>query len=241
MSNKPAAKPASAEMNSGPGFQFREKINRPPKELIDGFREFETPEISDMQNRMYTMSHRLHNLVNDDVIVGPAVTVKVFPGDNLMVHKALDLIQPGDVIVVDASENRNNAVIGDLVASKAKHRGAVGFIIDGLIRDIPSIIEVDIPIFAIGKTAVGPLHRGPGEINFPVSCGGIVVNPGDLIIADKTGVVVVRQEFMTEILTRLCSEKSKLEEYVNNVKKGIFSNDWVDKLLTDSGCNAEKQ
>ena len=229
-------KPTSCEMRPGPGFQICSSITRTSQETIDGFKEFETPDISDMLNRMYAMCPQIQNMVNNDSIVGSAVTVKVFPGDNLMVHKALDLIQAGDIIVIDASATNNNAIIGDLVASKAKHRGAIGIVIDGLIRDIPSIQEVGLPIFARGKSPVGPLHRGPGEINFPVSCGGIVINPGDIISADKTGVVVIRKEFSDEILGNLKAEQQKNAEYVTNVKKGIFSNKWVDTILENSGC-----
>jgi len=241
MNKPPLNKPTSAEMRPGPGFQICSTITRPPAETIAAFKEFETPDISDMLNRMYSMCPQIQNMVNRDSIVGPAVTVKVFPGDNLMVHKALDLIQAGDIIVVDASATNNNAIIGDLVASKAKHRGAIGFVIDGLIRDIPSIQQVDLPIFARGKSPVGPLHRGPGEINFPVSCGGIVINPGDIISADITGVVVIRKEFADKTLAHLKDEQQKNRDYVANVKKGIFSNQWVDNLLENSGCHIDEQ
>ncbi len=215
---------------------MRKSFQRPSAEITEQFRKFETPDISDLMNRLYTMSYEIRNLVNEDIIVGPACTVKVFPGDNLMVHKSLDIVQPGDIIVVDASGTRMNGVIGDLVAQKAKHRGVEGFVIDGLIRDIPGIREVGLPIFARGMTPIGPLHRGPGEINFAVSCGGIVVNPGDIIIGDKSGVVVVRKEFAADLLERLYSQRESLQRYVMDVKKGVFSNEWVDTMLTASGC-----
>ena len=112
-----ASKPKSAEMVPGPGFRVRMNFERPPKELIDQYRQFETPDISDMLNRMYTMSADIHNVVNDIALVGPACTVKVFPGDNLMVHKALDAAKPGDVVVIDTSGSQRNAVLGDLVTN----------------------------------------------------------------------------------------------------------------------------
>src|SRR5690606_30332237 len=124
-----------------------------------------------MLNRMYTMNPQIHNLVNNEPLFGPACTVKVFPGDNLMVHKSLDLAQPGDVVVVDTSGSRENAVLGDLVTTKAKHRGIAGFIIDGLVRDLPGMREVGLPVYARGVTPFGPLHRGPGELNYTISCG----------------------------------------------------------------------
>jgi RraA family protein len=210
-----------------------ERVGRP---IVERYREFETPDISDMLNRLYTMRHQIKNLINDERILGPALTVKVYPGDNLMVHKALDFIQPGDVVVVDAGGHSANAVIGDLVATKAKHRRCAGFIIDGLIRDLPAMREIGLPVYAAGVSPIGPLHRGPGELNYAVSCGGIVVNPGDLIVADETGVVVVRRDFAEQVLGRLQAQRERLNEYIADVKRGIFSNEWVDRQLEQDGC-----
>lgn len=178
----------------------------------------------------------IKNLINQAKIVGPACTVKVFPGDNLMVHKALDITRPGDIVIVDAGSSSMNGIIGDLIATKAKHRGIAGFVIDGLIRDIPGIKEVGMPVYARGITPVGPLHRGPGEINFSVSCGGIVVNPGDIICGDANGVVVVRQEIAESLLDRLVNQRESLKDYLDNVKQGIFSNEWVDNILDSHHC-----
>ncbi|MGH7494842.1 MAG: RraA family protein [bacterium] len=230
------AKPKSSEMHPGPGFRIRSRIERAPLDLIKQFSAFETPDISDLMNRLYTMSSSIMNRVNDQAICGPACTVKVYPGDNLMVHKALDLAQPGDIIVVDAGGSHMNGIIGDLVSTKAKHRGIAGFVIDGLIRDLPGIQEAGMPVFARGVTPIGPLHRGPGEINFPISCGGIVVNPGDIIMGDKNGVTVVRKDFAAEVLERAYKQRDALRDYVASVQKGVFSNAWVDKLLAGDGC-----
>jgi RraA family protein len=231
-----AAKPQSSELHAGPGFRIRKTIQRPPQALIDRFREFDTPDISDLMNRLYTMDPVIKNQVNRERILGPACTVKVFPGDNLMVHKALDIVQPGDIVVVDAGQSSMNGILGDLIASKAKQRGIQAFVVDGLIRDISHVWEVDLPIYARGVTPIGPLHRGPGEINFPVSCGGIVVFPGDIICGDANGVVVVRQEFAEELLQRLIKQRDSMRDYIAAVKKGIFSNEWVDKMLASQNC-----
>jgi len=129
-----------------------------------------------------------------------------------------------------------NGIIGDLISTKAKHRGIIGFIIDGLIRDLSGIQEVGMPVFARGVTPIGPLHRGPGEINFPISCGGIVVNPGDIVMGDKNGVTVVRRDFAAEVLERAYKQREALRGYVANVQKGVFSNAWVDQILTGEHC-----
>lgn len=232
-----AKKPKSAEINPGPGFRVRMSIERTPKALVERYRKYETPDISDMLNRLYTMTSEIRNFVNETPLIGPACTVKVYPGDNLMIHKALDVAKPGDVIVVDTGGNRRNAVIGDLVSNKAKHRGIAGFVIDGLIRDLPGVVEADIPVFSRGITPIGPLHRGPGELNYSISCGGIVVNPGDLIVADTIGVVVVRKDFAESIVDRLDKSRENLSRYIADVKKGIFSNEWVDEQLQKDNCH----
>ena len=232
-------RPKSSEMTPGPGFRVRLDIDRPSASLVAMFRDFETPDISDILNRMYTMSPEIRNLVNDDMLVGPALTVKVFPGDNLMVHKALDAAKPGDVVVVDTSGSQRNAVLGDLVTNKAKHRGIAGFIVDGLIRDLPGVKEVGMPVFARGITPFGPLHRGPGELNYSVSCGGIVVNPGDIVVADSSGIAVVRKEVAEDTIMRLRAHRARLQQYVSDVKAGRFSNDWVDRQLAEDHCMVE--
>jgi len=231
-----ANKPKSSELNPGPGFRVRKTIIRPDKKLIEQFGQFETSDISDLMNRLYTMHWEIKNQVNTESIIGPAVTVKVFPGDNLMVHKALDVAQPGDIIVIDAGSTPMNAVLGDLVSQKAKHRGIAAFVVDGLIRDLPGVQEIGMPVYARGTTPIGPLHRGPGEINYPVCCGGIVVNPGDIIMGDKDGVIVVQKEFAEDVLERAYAQRESLSQYVQDVKRGEFSNEWVDQSLNDSDC-----
>jgi len=234
--NDAKAKPKSAEMSGGPGFRVRTTIKRPARNLIELFRPYEAADVSDLLNRMFTLASEIRNLANDKPLLGPAITVKLFPGDNLMLHKALDLAEPGDVVVVDTTGSSSNAVFGDLIANKAKHKGIAGFVIDGLIRDIDGVKQVGLPVYARGITAFGPLHRGPGELNYPICCGGVVVNPGDIVSADESGVVIVRREFASELLGRLVSHKAQMESYVAAVKRGEFSNAWVDKQLKQGNC-----
>ncbi len=237
------SKPQSAVMYPGPGFRIRRSVERPDPELIAGFGAFDTPAISDRMNRLYTMSPGIRNLTAEGLrVVGPACTVKVYPGDNLMVHKALDIAKPGDVVVVDTSASTMTAVLGDLVSTKARHRGLAGFVVDGLIRDLPAIRALgDFPVFARGVTPTGPLHRGPGEINHPICAGGIVVEPGDIIVGDEIGVVVVPQEIARELLERLEAAAAKESDYANAVAQGDFSNDWVDALLESSGLTLDAE
>jgi RraA family protein len=233
-----ASKPRSAHLHPGPGFRVKVNIQRLSAEIMREFAQFPTPDISDLLNRLYAVDPAIRVLTNEHhTLCGPALTVKVFPGDNLMVHKSLDVLEPGDIVVVDAGGSTLNAVLGDLISTKARHRGAAGFVVDGLVRDLPSIQELgDFPVFARGTTPIGPLHRGPGEINFPICLGGVVVNPGDLIVGDATGVVVVPKAIAEELLGRLKSHQSANATYFESVKKGNFSNAWVDSILTDLEC-----
>jgi RraA family protein len=211
-------------------------FNRLPAELMSQFTEYATPDISDLLNRLYAVNPAIQCLTGQHTLCGPALTVKVFPGDNLMVHKALDVAEPGDIVVVDAGASTMNAVLGDLISTKAKHRKIAGFIVDGLVRDLPDVIKLDFPVFARGATPIGPLHRGPGEINYPICCGGVVVNPGDIIVADAAGVVVVPQDIAAELLDRLSAHHSANADYLAAVKRGDFSNAWVDRALAEHQC-----
>lgn len=231
-----ANKPRSAEMHPGPGFRVRVEISRPDQAFIDQFLDFQTPDISDLLNRLYALDPAIRCLSGPFRLAGPACTVKVFPGDNLMVHKALDVAHPGDIVVVDAGASPMNAVLGDLICTKAKHRRIAGFIVDGLIRDLPDVLGLGFPVFARGTTPIGPLHRGPGEINYPICCGGIVVNPGDIVVADAAGIVVVPAEIAEELLERLKSHAAANASYLASVKRGDFSNEWVDRTLAAADC-----
>lgn len=232
-------KPDSADLHPGPGFRVRTDHPSHPPELVARLANFDTPTISDTLNRLYALDSGIQCLTEADHLAGPVCTVAVYPGDNLMVHKALDVARPGDVIVVNARGGSGasiNAVLGDLVSTKAKHRGIAGFVVDGLIRDLPGILEVGIPVFARGTTAIGPLHRGPGEINFPIACGGVVTNPGDVIVADRAGIVVVPHAVAPELVERLEAGAERLATYHEAVQRGSFSNAWVDAMLAQAGC-----
>lgn len=237
MTENSVGKPKSAEMHPGPGFRIREHTDRPDPKLVERIGEFPTPDISDQMNRLYAMSPAIKNMTKPGLrLLGPACTVKLYPGDNLMVHKSLDLAQPGDIVVVDTSTSSLTAVLGDLVCTKARHRGIGGFLVDGLVRDLPAINALgDFPVFARGLTPVGPLHRGPGELNFAISAGGIVIHPGDLIVGDENGVVVVPLELVGEMVDRLEHRRALESDYTAAVSRGEFSNAWVDATLAEGG------
>jgi RraA family protein len=232
--------PTSADLHPGPGFRVRKHAERANIDAAAMFAEFEVTDISDHLNRLYGVETSIHCVsAQNRRLIGPACTVKVYPGDNLMVHKALDIAKPGDVVVVDAGGSIMNAVLGDTISMKAKHRGIAGFVIDGYVRDLDAIRELDYPVYARGETLIGPLHRGPGEINYPVCCGGVVVSPGDIIVADTGGVVVVPRQYIDQLHTKLLRHKDRMTTYMAAVRRGEFSNAWVDQQLESARCEME--
>lgn len=185
-------------MLSSIGFRIIKDIKRPEKDLVEAFAGIPSSNIGDNLNRLYCMRGYMQPY-NQKSLLGTAVTVKAPMGDNLMIHMALDLAQPGDIIVVDGEGAQDRALIGEMMISYAQSRNIAGFVIDGAIRDIDAIRAAGIPVYAKGVTPQGPFKNGPGEINVPISCGGQVVFPGDILIGDQDGIVVVRPEFAAEL------------------------------------------
>ena len=151
-------------------------------DLIEAFRALPVANVSDCMSRMTAGGARLRPMHGSGVLSGPALTVKTRPGDNLMIHKALTMGQPGDVIVVDAGGDLSNALIGEIMTSEAIAAGFAGFVINGAIRDSGVIKAGNFPVYAAGVTHRGPYKDGPGEINVPIAIDGMVIHPGDLIL-----------------------------------------------------------
>jgi len=225
---------------SNVGLRIFSCISRPPKALIEGFSGIPVANIADNMNRMSCMDAKIRP-INDVPLLGSAFTVKVRPGDNLMLHRALDLAQPGDIVVVDAQGDLTNAIMGELMALWAKKRGIGGFIIDGAIRDIGALKTMGLPIYAAGITPAGPYKDGPGEINVPVACGGIVVNPGDILVGDEDGIVAINPCDAEEIL-----EKARAKSWTEiKTKKEIanmsWDRTWVERKLAEQGVAVENE
>jgi len=184
---------------------------RPDAQLVAEFAKMVTPHLSDSMERLYAGGPRLRPMHREGKLAGPAFTVKTAAGDNLLVHKALDSARPGDVIVVDAGGFLDNAIIGELMMTRAKQRGVAGIVIWGAIRDSAEIGAGTYPVFAAGVTHRGPYKNGPGEINVPIMMGGTPVNPGDIIVGDADGLVAVPHQQAEEILSSANPNLSKEE------------------------------
>ena len=155
-------------------------------------------------------------------LVGVAFTVRTRPGDNLAIHRALELVGPGDVIVVDGGGDETRALVGEIMKTIAEYRGAAGYVIDGAIRDVASFAASDFPCFARAAIHRGPYKSGPGEINVPVSIGGSVISPGDIVVGDEDGVVSFPAAIAATVLEAVRAQIAREEETLLAIREGRY-------------------
>jgi RraA family protein len=219
------------------GFRILPTPQRPARELVAALAEMVTPHLSDNMSRLQGAAAAIRPMHGGGAkLAGPALTVRVPPGDNLLVHKAIDIAAPGDVIVVDAAGMLEQAIIGDIMTSLAARRGVAGFVIDGAIRDAAELAARPFPVYARGVTHRGPYKNGPGEINVPVSIGGMVVRPGDIVVGDADGVVAVPQADAQAVLAAAREQKKKEDASLAAIAAGTLDRKWVDETLRAKGC-----
>ncbi|MDI9894165.1 methyltransferase [Rhodococcus sp. IEGM 1381] len=185
-------------------------------DMIDRFSRVPAANVGDAQERFGIIAG-LRPIWAGAAVTGRAYTVWTRSGDNLYIHKALDDARPGDVIVVNGSGDDTRALIGDLIGIRAKSLGIAGFVIDGAVRDADALAELGLPVFARSVTPAGPYKNGPGRLNEPVALGGVVVSPGDVIVADADGVVVVKSSDVDVVIVAaedvVAREASKRESF----------------------------
>lgn len=218
------------------GFRIFKKINRPSKDLVEQFRGLPVANIADEMNR-FNCAAACIRPVNSTPLLGTAITARVRSGDNLMFHKALDVAQPGDVIVIDGQGDLVNALVGENLALWAMKRGVAGIVVDGAVRDVDTLRKLDFPIYAAGVTPSGTYKHGAGEVNVPICCGRVVVNPGDIVVGDADGLVVIRAQEAAEVLEKA---KGKLKQELA-IREAISSGNWnrptsTDEAVMKLGC-----
>jgi regulator of RNase E activity RraA len=206
-----------------PGFKLKKSVRRPPADLVAQLAQFAAANVSDIQGRQLTMRSEIHPVTFPGrKIVGPALTVKARPGDNLMAMKVIELARPGDVIVISSDGEANLSVWGGIMSMMAVRRGIAGVVTDGVVRDVAQCREANLAIWATGLTPVGPTKLGPGQINQPLSCGGVIVNPGDVILADEDGVVVPQDE-LEAVIGRSHERVAREEGWLARIAQDDFS------------------
>lgn len=219
------------------GFYIAERQNTLSAELIAEFRSIPVAVAGDCMGRITgaTGLQRYHQDVNIS-ICGPAITVKVRPGDNLMIHKALEQAQPGDVIVIDGGGDLTQALIGGLIRTTALRKKIAGFVVDGAIRDLAEWADGEVPVFAKGHTHRGPDKSGPGEVNVAIACAGMVVNPGDLLLADSDGALAISPADVESVLVRAKAHLQKEENIRKNNASGTTDPERFNSILRKLGC-----
>lgn len=209
-------------------------------EVQERLGRIETATLSDTMGRHGAMSHRIRPLERGMRLVGNALTVQCWRGDNLMVHKALQLAQPGDVLVIDTGRTYDGTVMGRNMSLFAQRVGVAGIVVDGSVRDTAALIEMGFPVYCVGVVPRSAYKQGVGSVNVPVTCGDLVVNPGDIVVGDDDGVVVVPHQIAEEVADA-AERRNAMEAQQEQDVQGedlpleiLYGDTWVDERLAAS-------
>ena len=204
--------------------------------VLEALRALPLAALSDSMHRNIGSSglHPYHR-AGKQTMAGTAVTARSRGGDNLTYLRALEFCRPGDVLVIDAGGDLNNAVVGGILSFYAATIGVVGVVIDGAVRDVAEIRERDFPVYARGVTHRGPYKDGPGEINVPISVGGMVVNPGDIVVGDQDGLLAIPQLGIEQLIERARAHLEAEAKTIQAMKEGRWDRSFIDAL--EARCN----
>lgn len=203
-------------MNNDLPNDIRRDIERVTPEVTARAATFAASILADVAGRRGALDGRIAALHPSMRLAGPAFTVEVRAGDNLMIHAAMAMARPGDVLVIDGKGDRTCALMGSIMINACKKLGLAGVVIDASVRDTEELRELGFPVYAVGSNPNGPTKFVPGRINWPISCGGVAVRPGDLVVADADGVVVIEREKAPSLLelaaVKVADERKRLDD-----------------------------
>ena len=216
------------------------EVERVPADIVRRASEYPSSILADVAGRRGALSGRIAPLAPTMRFAGPALTVEVRPGDNLMIHAALAMAKPGDVIVVDGKGDLGAALMGEIMCQQAVASGVVAVVIDGAVRDAEGIRALGLPMYAAGLNPNGPTKFVPGRINHPISIGGVSVHPGDLVVGDGDGVTVIERAKAASLLP-LAAEKVVAEtKRIADIRSGKeLRPKWLDGALRAAGVLGE--
>lgn len=214
---------------------IRTDVERVSPDLVEAARAFPAAILADVAGRRGSLGARIRPLAPHMKVAGPAFTVEVRPGDNLMFHAALALAKPGDVIVVDGKGDETMALCGTLMSTQAQKAGIAGFVVDAAVRDSAEICEGTFPVFAIGTNPNGPTKGLAGRINWPVCLAGVTVSPGDLIVGDADGVVVIPRENAQAVVSRAQGKVDAEARRMQELEAGKLASPWLNDALVSAG------
>ena len=212
-------------------------FRRPPASLVREFEGIWTSTLGDAMGRHGVMMPEIRPIFEGIRFVGVAFTVLNYPDDNITTHKALTMLQPGDVLVVDEGRESNTGAFGHNMSLQARNRGAAGFVSNGCVRDVRLLREERFPAFCRGVCARSAQKNTPGSINVPVHVGGLVVSPGDIVVGDDDGVAVVPLSIAEDVLAKAKSRMQMEHQQAADIKAGkkpleiLYGDSWVDAAL----------
>ncbi|MGV2103810.1 RraA family protein [Rhizobium sp. 21-4511-3d] len=215
-----------------------EPQHRASAETIAKFTALPVATISDVMLRTEAGGPTLRPMHAGGTLCGPAFTVKTRPGDNLIIHKAIDMAKPGDVLVIDGGGDLTNSLMGEMMLAYAEKRGFAGVVVNGAIRDSAFIKAHEFPVFAAGVTHRGPYKNGPGSMNVPIALDGMVVEPGDLIVGDDDGLVSIPYAMLETVYANASKKAAAEAKQLQDILSGAYGPDnrkWVDKALDECG------
>lgn len=214
------------------------KREMPDHDIMMQFQNIPASNTADVMGRSCAMHPRIHLVSSPkaQMMVGPSYTVKARAGDNLALHAALNYCQEGDVLVVSNEGDNSRALMGEIMMAYLKcTKKVAGIVLDGPIRDIDEIGKWDFPVYCTGTTPGGPYKEGPGEVNVPIACGNISVNPGDIILGDPDGVIVIPRKDAEQVLKDAKAFQAADEAKLGAARNGTAKRAWVEKALQEKG------
>lgn len=215
---------------------IRRDFERVSADVVRRASEFQPAILADIAGRRGTMNGRIAALSPEMKCTGPAFTVEVRPGDNLMIHTAMTMAKSGDILVIDGKGDLTCALMGSIMINACNQLKLAGVVIDGAVRDTLELRELGFPVFAAGANPNGPTKFVPGRINWPISCGGMTVNPGDLIAADADGVLVVEREKAASLLDGAAKKVAEETARIAAIKQGReLRPKWLEGSLRAAG------
>jgi len=226
--------------NANPLSDIRRDFERVSPDIVRQAAGYQAAILADVAGRRGTMHGRIAPLSPEMRMCGPAFTVEVRPGDNLMIHTAMTMANPGDILVVDGKGDRTCALMGAIMINACKQLKLGGVILDAAARDTIELRELGFPVFCVGANPNGPTKFVPGRINWPISCGDMTVHPGDLIIGDADGVTVIEREKAASLLSaaarKVADETARIQDIRANKD---LAPKWLDGALRAAGLLKE--
>ena len=214
-------------------------FDRVPADIVAEAAQYQPAILADVAGRRGALHGRIAALRPRMKLAGTAFTVEVRPGDNLMIHAALALARPGDVLVIDGKGDQSSALMGTIMMTACKQLGLAGVVIDGAVRDSLELDEMDFPVFSTGTNPNGPTKNIGGRIGHPVSCGGVTVHPGDFVIGDADGVVVVEREKIAALLPLAAHKVQAEARRIAQIEQGNTAAPWLSAALVAAGVLKE--